>query len=630
MEVRRGSNMSVNECNPSRRSFAAVIGGAAFSLTAPPPRPNILWITCEDIGPHLGCYGDSYADTPNLDKLAGRGWRYRYAWSNAPVCAPARTAIISGMYPNSLGAEHMRSMVPMPSGFKMYPQYLREAGYYATNNVKEDYNLEKPGQVWDDSSNRAHWRNRGRGQPFFAIFNFTITHESQVRARPHKLVHDPAKVRVPAYFPDVPEVRHDWAQYYDNITTMDGQAGKILAQLEQDGLAEDTIVFFYGDHGPGLPRSKRWPYNSGLQVPLLVYMPEKFRHLAGPDYRPGGVCERLVSFVDLAPTVLSLAGIEPPRHMQGRAFLGPYRGPEPEYLFGMRARMDERYDLVRSVRDRRYIYIRNFMPHRKYGEHIAYLFQMPSLQAWKKLYEEGKLRPPQTYFWESKPPEELYDLEADPDEVNNLANSAAHKPRLERMRAALLAWMREIRDVGLLAEAEMHARSAGGSPYEMGHDPKRFDFERILAAADVASSLDKAATERLIVQLKDRDSGVRFWAALGLLMRGRNAVGKAAAGLRQALADSSASVRIAAAEALGSYGNEADLQASLGVLIELADVSRHGPYLAMMALNSLDALGEKARPVKGQLEKLPLDAPSVHERMKQNIKNLVTYILSRL
>ncbi|MCL6545236.1 MAG: sulfatase-like hydrolase/transferase, partial [Bryobacteraceae bacterium] len=216
--------MSETTFTITRRSFAAAIGGAAFSFGAQAPRPNILWITCEDIGPQLGCYGDRYADTPNLDKLASRGVRYDYAWSNAPVCAPARTAIISGVYPNSTGSEHMRSMIPMPRGMRMYPQYLRDAGYYASNNVKEDYNLDKPGQVWDDSSNKAHWRNRGKGQPFFSIFNFTTTHESQVRRRPHTLVHDPARARVPAYYPDTPEVRHDLAQYYDNITTMDRKA----------------------------------------------------------------------------------------------------------------------------------------------------------------------------------------------------------------------------------------------------------------------------------------------------------------------------------------------------------------------------------------------------------------------
>jgi uncharacterized sulfatase len=521
-------------------------------------------------------------------------------------------------------------MVPMPPGALMYPQYLRQAGYYTSNNVKEDYNLEKPGQVWDDSSNKAHWRNRGKGQPFFSIFNFTITHESQVRARPHTLVHDPARVRVPAYYPDAPEVRHDLAQYYDNITTMDGQAGKVLRELEADGLAEDTIVFFYGDHGPGLPRCKRWPYNSGLQVPLLVYLPEKFRHLAPPEARPGGVSERLVSFVDLAPSLLSLAGIQPPAHMQGRAFLGPYRTPAPGYLFGLRGRMDERIDLVRSVRDRQYIYIRNFMPHRIYGAFIAYLFEMPTIQVWKRLYDEGKLKPPQTRFWERKPAEELYDLSADPDEVNNLAGSPRHRAAQERLRAALFAWMREIRDVDLLPEAEMHARSGGASPYGLGQDEARYPFDRILEAADQASGMQAAATDKLLELIRDADSGVRFWAVTGLLMRGQEAVNRGAAALRKALADASPSVRIAAAEALGQFGGEADVSASLKTLVELADLRRNGLYVAVAALNSLDALGDKARRVKAEIGALPVSDPSVHERMREYVKNLVSHIQNEL
>src|SRR5687767_8643410 len=371
--------------------------------------PNILWITSEDNGPHLGCYGDSFAQTPKLDRLAAKGMIYLNVWSVAPVCAPARTALISGLYPSSTGSEHMRSMVKLPAHMKMFPQYLGEAGYYCSNNSKEDYNLEKPGRVWDESSNKAHWRNRKPGQPFFAVFNHTVTHESQIRKRPHQLKHDPAKVRVPRFHPEAPEVRQDWAQYYDKMTEMDALAGANLRELEDAGLSEDTIVFYFGDHGPGLPRCKRSPYNSGLGVPLIIYFPKKFRHLAPRGYSAGGESDRLVSFVDFAPTVLSLARIPTPRWMQGV----PLSAPEPKYLHGLRGRMDERYDLVRSVRDKQYVYIRNYMPHKIYGQHVSYMFETPTTQAWKRLFDQGKLKPPQTYFWEKKPAEELYDLERD-------------------------------------------------------------------------------------------------------------------------------------------------------------------------------------------------------------------------
>ncbi len=436
--------------------------------------------------------------------------RYRYAWSTAPVCAPARTTIISGIYPPSSGAEHMRSMTRLAPGMLMYPALLREAGYYTTNNAKEDYNIEHTGATWHESGNQAHWRKRAPGQAFMSVFNFLITHESQLRTRPHKWIHNPAKVRVPAYHPDTPEVGQDWAQYYNNITTMDGQAAKVLAELEADGLADSTIVFFYGDHGSGMPRSKRWPYNSGLQVPLIVYVPERFRHLAPQEYRPGGASDRTATFVDLAPTVVSLAGLRPPSYLQGSALMGA----------------------------RRYVYIRNYMPHKIYGQYIEYMFETPTTRVWKQLYDAGKLAPPKTYFWETKPAEELYDLQHDPDEVKNLAKSPEPQAVLNRMRAAQQKWTREIRDVGFLPEDEIHHRDPKAAPYEVGHDEKRYPMARVMETAELASGLDRAATGDLVKRLKDPDSAVRYWAAMGLLMR------KAAGEVAPALADPSPRVAL--------------------------------------------------------------------------------------
>jgi uncharacterized sulfatase len=590
-------------------------------------RPNILWITCEDIGPQLGVYGDTYAETPNLDKLARRGMFYRHVWSNAPVCAPARTTIISGMYPPSTGSEHMRSMTRLPDSMKMFPCYLRDAGYYATNNAKEDYNLAHTGKVWDDSSTRAHWKNRAAGQPFFSVFNLMITHESQIRTRPHKFVHDPAKARIPAYHPDTPEVRQDWAQYYDNITTMDGKAGQILAQLEQDGLANDTIVFFYGDHGSGMPRSKRWPYNSGLQVGLIVYIPEKYRHLAPKEYVPAGSSDRLVSFVDLAPTVLSATGVKPPAHLQGHAFLGEYEAAPQPYVYGFRGRMDERYDLVRSVRDKRYVYIRNYMPHKIYGQHIAYMFETPTTAVWKKMYDEGKLKPPQTYFWEKKPAEELYDLENDRDEVHNLAESPKHQQILQRLRKAQKGLAVDIRDAGFLPEDEIHPRSRGSSPYEAAHNPKVYPLDRVLRTAEQASSLKPEAVPELLKALRDRDSAVRYWAAMGLLMRGADAVKPAETQLRSLLADPAPSVRIVACEALGRYGTDDDVAKVLPVLMELASPEKNGIYLSLLSLNALDAMGAKARPVKEAVKSLPSKDPSADARLSGYAANLIASIL---
>ncbi len=604
---------------------------SASSLSADEaPRPNILWITSEDNGPQLGCYGDDYADTPNLDRLAAQGVMYLNAWSTAPVCAPARTTIICGLYPPSTGSQHMRSMTRLPDGFLMYPQYLRRAGYYCTNNRKEDYNLEKPGQVWDESSGQAHWKNRRPGQPFFAVFNHTVSHESQIRRRPHTPVHDPAKVRVPAYHPDTPEVRRDWAQYYDKITEMDERVGQNLRELEEAGLAEDTIVFYYGDHGSGMPRSKRWPYNSGLHVPLIVYIPSKFRQLAADDYRPGGSSDRLVGFIDLAPTVLSLAGVRPPEHFQGHAFLGKFAVAGPEYAYGFRGRMDERYDMVRVVRDKRYLYIRNYMPHKIYGQYIAYMFQTPTTRVWKSLYDAGELQPPRTYFWETKPPEELYDLREDRDEVNNLADSPRHAEILERLRAAERDWVLRIRDLGFLPEYEIHERAGERAPYGMGHDPQAYPLKRILPVAEAAASLRREETPRLIDALADSDSAVRYWGAMGLLMRGEPAVAAARKALHEALSDASPVVRIVAAQALAQYGDDSDIEAGLPVLLTHADIQQQGVYLAMLALNALDALDERAAGVQEKIAALPRKADSTPGRMGAYVGNLIDKTLADL
>ena len=602
----------------------------AFQSSRAQDRPNILWITSEDNGPHLGCYGDEYATTPHLDGLAKKGMLYRNAWSNAPVCAPARTTLISGLYPPSTGAEHMRSQTKLPSSIKMYPQYLRQAGYYCTNNNKKDYNLVEVGQVWDESSRQAHWRGRRADQPFFAIFNFTVSHESQLRKRPHKAVHDPAKARVPAYHPDIPEVRQDWAQYYDKVTEMDTMAGKVLAELEADGLSENTIVFYYGDHGSGMSRNKRWPYNSGLHVPFIVSLPEKFKHLAPSDYQVGGESKRLISFVDLAPTLLSLIGQKPAAHFQGQAFMGPYQTEAPQYAYGFRGRMDERYDLVRSVRDQDFIYIRHFMPHKVYGQYIDYMFKTPSTAKWHAMYQEGKLTPAQSLFWQRKPVEELYDLRKDRDEVNNLAKSEAHKDVIKRFRKELRNFQLKIRDVGLLPEEEIHSRSQNSSPYEVGQDPNQFPLKAIRKTAMAASGRGKKAIATLRTSLAHEDSAVRYWGAMGYVNRGKRAVKEDGELLRKALSDSSISVRVLAAEALGKFGSKSDLPKVLEVLIDSADMKKHNVWTAMLALNAIDELDEKAAPLLARVKALPQKSPSAPQRYRSYTPALIKKIVSDL
>lgn len=609
--------------------LAPLLMAALVTLTHAADRPNILWFTCEDINPHLGCYGDTYSVSPNLDALAKRGMIYTHAWSNGPVCAAARTTIISGMYPPSTGSEHMRSSVPMSQGTKMYPQFLREAGYYCSNNSKEDYNLHKPDGIWDDSSKHGHWRNRKPGQPFFAIFNSLTTHESQIRKPGHKLVHDPAKAPVPPYMPDTPEVRHDWAQYYDNITTMDGEFAQRYQELVDDGLADDTIIMFYGDHGAGMPRSKRWPFNSGLNVPLIVYFPPKWQHLAPKNYQVGGKNDELVGFIDLAPTLLSIIGVKAPDYMQGRAFAGSLAKPAPEFMYGFRGRMDETFDLVRSVTDGHYIYVREYMPHLIYGQHNAYMFLMPTTQVWRRMFDEGKLNEVQSRFWHTKPHEELYDLQKDPWEIHDLAVDG-HHPQLERFRHAEQSQAERIRDLGFIPEAERVRMAAGKSPRDAAQSDQDYPFSEVFALAQQASDLTQTSVKPYMEALGHTNASMRYWGVFGLQMRSKfNESGEHEI-LLKLLHDESPSVRVAAAEALGTFGDAEDLQKALNSLMADANGVEHGFYCAVEALNALHRLGPKTLPIRDQIAALPRKVPGIEAKLEEFIPNLINKILANV
>ncbi|MCD6288842.1 MAG: sulfatase, partial [Candidatus Hydrogenedentes bacterium] len=365
---------SLATCSLARYGYAAR-GGSNVE------RPNILWIVSEDNSPYLGCYGDEQALTPRLDRMAAEGVRYRNAFANAPVCSAARSTLITGMYATSLGVHNHRSKVAIPDQFRYYPEYLRDAGYYCTNHSKTDYNIPRQSTAaWDESSNKAHYKNRPPGQPFFAVFNIGTSHEGQLTEKavasrrkkgllPPKTRIAPEDVKLPPYYPDTPAVRRDWSIYYDNMTLMDKEVGDILDELEREGLAEDTIVFYYSDNGGALPRGKRNIHDSGTRVPLIIRFPKKWAHLAPVE--PGGWVEQPVSFVDFPATLLSLAGAPIPKQFEGRAFLGDQTAPPRDHVFLYRGRMDERYDTVRAVRDRQYRYIRNYSPHRPWGQQYS-------------------------------------------------------------------------------------------------------------------------------------------------------------------------------------------------------------------------------------------------------------------
>lgn len=510
-------------------------------------KPNILWITSEDNGPYLGAYGDEYAKTPNLDKLASGGVVYENAFATTPVCAPSRFTLITGMYANSMGTEHMRSNYPVPDFVKFFPKYLKEAGYYTTNNAKKDYNTIDQPEVWDKSSDEAHYGDRAEGQPFFHVRNLTTTHESRLHDPIDTLIHDPADAPVPPYHPDTETVRRDWAHYYDQMTRMDEQVGQILDELEQSGEAENTIVFYFSDHGGALPGSKRFMFESGIRVPLIVYVPEKFSYLTKEV--SGSRTDRLVSFVDFAPTVLSLVGIKPPKYMQGQAFLGEYRSEDPKkYVHSYRGRMGVRYDLVRSVRDKEFLYKRNYMPHRIYGQFSEYLWRAGSMQSWENEYLNGNLNETQLRFFETKPVEELYKISDDPHNINNLANNPAYQDVLKRMRSVNKQWLRNIKDVGFIPESTIREYSRNSTIYESVRE-QRIPIEEIIETAEMASTGNSEDLEKLIDRLDHRDPSVRYWAAMGFVIQSNKAESFKKR-LLSHLNDQNLGVRITLAEAL--------------------------------------------------------------------------------
>ncbi len=565
-------------------------------------RPNILWIVSEDNSPFLGAYGDEYATTPNLDLLAAKGVLYTNAFAPAPVCAPTRSSIITGMYANSLGTHHMRSNYASPDFVRFYPEWLQQAGYYCTNNSKKDYNTPDQSNAWNESGNKAHYKNRKPGQPFFHIYNLGISHESSIhqQKKADELRHDPEKAPIPPYHPHTPEMKHDWAQYYDEVEDMDHRVGEILKELEDSGEAENTIVFYYSDHGGILGRSKRFMYESGLRVPLIISFPEKYRHLS--DQASGSQTDRLVNLVDMAPTALDLAGADIPEYMQGKSVLAK-DSPTPDYTYGFRGRMDERFDMVRSVRSKQYRYIRNYMPHRIYGQYIEYLWRAPSMQSWENAYHAGQLNATQAAFWEEKPAEELYDISGDPHNVKNLASDPAYREVLDQLRNECIRWQKEIRDVGIIPEPMMEQIAENQTLYDyIRQNSLPYDF--ILETADIATRRNPEFANEIQKRLTDNHPAVRYWALVGcaLLPQATADSKSQVAALTQ---DTEVAIKVAAAEALYRMGEK---QMAIETLIQCLK----SPYQMgrTMALNVLEIMGDEARPALPAVQQLVPQKPN--------------------
>ncbi len=571
-------------------------------------RPNILWITAEDMSPTLGCYGDEFATTPHLDKLAQRSLLYTHAFASAPVCSPSRSCLINGLPATSQGTHNMRSSFPIPKEMSGFPTILREKGYYTSNNVKTDYNSANFEAIikssWDESSPKAHWRNRKDGKtPFFSVFNLMTSHQSRTMVWPYEKfqnevqaklkdaqIHDPAKVPLPPYYPDTPIIRKHLARYYDCVTAMDQEVGNILNQLRDDKLEDDTIIFFYSDHGSGMPRHKRALLDSGMKVALLVHIPEKWKHLA--NIQPGTQTKQLVSFQDFAPTVLNLLEIPIPKFMEGKPFLGD-NSTSHQYVFGHRDRVDEVQDTARSVRNKRYLYVRTFKPHYGYNQPTAWPDLGEIRHEFYRLQNSASLTPPQKHFVASRRPvEELYDCINDPQNLLNLANSTDPKYRKvkQALKQALFENIKETRDLGFLPEAYLWDLCPSTTPYELARSGEQvgYDQGRLVEAASKVGVVEIAEHIR---DLGADDANVRYWAAVGLTASDK-LNNEAISSLSKALEDASITVRIEAANALATHNHSKKSLPVLAMALESQNLAA-----VQHAARCIELLGAKAKPI---------------------------------
>ena len=493
-------------------------------------RPNILWLTMEDTSFFLGCYGDKVAKTPNIDRLAKEGTLFTRAFASSPVCSPARSALITGMSVGELGIGNHRSRVQIPDSVKGYPAYLRQAGYYCTNHTKNDFNFTNAGQFaancWDDSSRNAHWRNRPEGKPFFSIFNYADSHQSRTSVNSYQRfqrryqsqlnaeeIASPKDVSLPPFYHDSPRMRKAFARVYDCITLVDKQIGQRLQQLDADGLSEDTIVVFFTDHGQGIPRFKTYPFGLGFRVPLIVRVPKKYQHLL--PLKPGATCDEIVSFVDLGPAMLNIAGVQIPETMSGKPVWGPNR-VQRSFFYGSLNDVGATENHARCISDGRTMYIRNYMPQLPYAQTQMYCDSAEIMRFIREDYRAGLLSgPSQAFMSPTRPAEALYDLENDPWEITNLAFRPQHQETLRKMRVRNRDTVLDSRDLHFLHAWEIETRAKGRPAAHMRHDRALFPLERILATAEL-NGHGRAVLNQQFQALTDEEPMCRYWALIGL------------------------------------------------------------------------------------------------------------------
>ncbi len=580
--------------------WMGVVGGLWMALTAwatAAERPNVVWILSEDNSVHyMRLYDENGPATPRIEQLAEAGLTFDAAFSNSPVCSVARTTLMTSVYAPRLGTQFHRRIQParLPEGWNLFPAYLRTAGYYTTNNSKEDYNTAGHRGVWDESSRQATWRKRPEGAAFFHMHTFTTTHESSLQfpvaqVRRQNVTTDPAQVTVHPYHPDTELMRFTVARYHDRMQTMDRQVGQLVDQLAADGLLEDTFIFYFGDHGGVLPRSKGYVYDLGLHVPLVVRIPENFKHLV--DREAGSRVPGFVSFIDLGPTTLHLAGVEVPAHLDGQPFLGRDIAADEvdrrDLTFGYADRFDEKYDMVRSVRQGRYKYIRNFTAMYPDALNNNYRYQMPAYAEWRELHRQGELPPQQAAFFAPRPAEGLFDIEADSYEMNNLASDPAHADRLRELRAVLNQWLVEMPDLSLFPESVL-VDQALDQPIAFGQRQAE-PIAKLLETANLALEPPAAVAEALIDALASDDPWQRAWAVVALSIHAAEP-DTWAPRVRPLLEDPEPLVRVRVAEYLGIV-DAADPVPTLMQVLKTSET----PVESLIALNTVVFLRDGPR-----------------------------------
>ena len=605
---------------------------AAGGADAAEAKPNILWITGEDMSAKwLGCYGNKQIKTPNFDRFASEGFLYSRCFATAPVCAPSRSGWITGIHPVSTGTIYMRSQHETQASLVWYPDALRANGYFTANFTKTDYNTSTrraPGfgggasegtvghylNTWDAYENNA-WKSPHRKpeQPFFQVNNSAGCHESHLHKDKNTNAGvEPATMKLAAYHPDIPEMRMDYARYTAGVMDADKALGRILAKLSEDGLADDTIVIYSSDHGGVIGRSKRFLYDSGTQAAFMIRIPEKFKHL-WPAAQPGARIDRLVSFIDMPKTWLAITGSAIPPDMQGSVFLGAQQDPPREQVFIARERMDEAPDMQRAVRDNRYLYIRNYEPFRPNGQFLEYLWQAPSMKAWEAHHKAGKTDAITGAFFRPKPIEELFDCESDPENVKNLATDPAHAERLARMRESLKQQQTLHHDCGFLPEGTLvhRAKQHQTTIYELIRNPRLYDQQGYMKAADVANFAKPTDLPKLIEMLGSSDEGYRYWGVIGCIQLGRQDATSESLAIMEKLIrtdvkdERTLDVRVTAALYLCRIDHKKD--EALRSFAEVITAAPNGSAAKDRAWANVFLPGSEAQGVEGMLTSMKLD-----------------------